>query len=36
MISLFDKKCVGKGENDGYLHFHLCPQYLILNVGIVW
>ena len=45
MISLFDRveNTVGKGENAGYQHFLLFPQYFpkppslgLLKVGIVW
>ena len=45
MISLFDtvEKTVEKGENAGYQHFLLFPQYFpkpsfseSLKVGIVW
>ena len=45
MISLFDRveNTVGKGENAGYQHFLLFPQYFpkppflgSLKVGIVW
>ena len=45
MISVFDRveNIVGKGENAGYQHFLLFPQYFqmvsllgLLKVGIVW
>ena len=45
MISLYDKveNIVGKGENAGYQHFLLLPQFFpkassmgLLKVGIVW
>ena len=45
MIFLFDRvqNIMGKGENVGYQHFPLLPQYFpkpssleLLKVGIVW